>query len=51
MIPFTRRDLLGATAATTAALALPRVLFSEDPQDAIGAEILKRHAEEIERLQ
>ncbi|HXU34157.1 MAG TPA: M20/M25/M40 family metallo-hydrolase [Thermoanaerobaculia bacterium] len=51
MPPFTRRDFLGATAATAAAFALPRVLFSDDRLDAIQAEILKRHAEGVERLQ
>ncbi len=51
MSPFTRRDFLGATAASAAALALPRILFSDDTPDAIQAEILKRHAEGVERLQ
>jgi acetylornithine deacetylase/succinyl-diaminopimelate desuccinylase-like protein len=51
MLPFTRRDFLGATAASAAALAFPRVLFSDDTPDAIQAEILKRHAEGVERLQ
>jgi acetylornithine deacetylase/succinyl-diaminopimelate desuccinylase-like protein len=51
MLPLTRRDFLGATAASAAALAFPRVLFSDDNLDAIQSEILKRHAEGVERLQ
>ena len=51
MNPFTRRDFIGATAASAAALALPRILFSDDTLDAIQAEILKRHAEGVTRLQ
>lgn len=51
MSPFTRRDFLGATAASAAALALPRTLFADANLDAIQAEILKRHAEGVKRLQ
>jgi len=51
MTPFTRRDFLEATAASAALLAFPRVLLSDDSLDAIQAEILKRHAEGVQRLQ
>ncbi len=51
MSPLTRRDFLGATAVSAAALAFPNVLRSDDSLDAIQAEIVKRHAEGIARLQ
>jgi len=51
MSPLSRRDFLGATAASAAALALPRVLYSADGLDAVQAEIVKRHAEGVARLQ
>ncbi|MES1245075.1 MAG: M20/M25/M40 family metallo-hydrolase [Acidobacteriota bacterium] len=55
MNPFTRRDFLGATAASAAALAFPRLLWSDDSiatqTDAIQAEIVKRHDEGVRRLQ
>jgi len=51
MNPFTRRDFLGATAASAAVLAFPRTLFADDNLDAIQAEIAKRHAEGVQRLQ
>src|SRR5215210_1106425 len=51
MTQLTRRDFLGATAASAAALAVPRMLFSAESLDAIQAEILKRHAEGVQRLQ
>ena len=51
MTPFTRRDFLEATAASAAMLAFPRMLLSDDSLDAIQAEILKRHAEGVQRLQ
>src|SRR5262245_17192617 len=51
MTEFTRRDFLEATAASAAVLAFPRVLFSDDNLDAIQAEIVKRHAEGVQRLQ
>jgi acetylornithine deacetylase/succinyl-diaminopimelate desuccinylase-like protein len=46
----TRRDFLGATAASTAALALPRLAFAQDALAPIRAEVAKRHAEGVERL-
>jgi len=51
MSQLTRRDFLGATAASAAVLAFPRVLLSDDQLDAIQAEISKRHAEGVRRLQ
>ncbi|HEY0783309.1 MAG TPA: M20/M25/M40 family metallo-hydrolase, partial [Thermoanaerobaculia bacterium] len=51
MSPLTRREFLGATAASAAALALPRSLRSDDRLDAVQAEIVKRHAEGVARLQ
>jgi acetylornithine deacetylase/succinyl-diaminopimelate desuccinylase-like protein len=47
-----RRDFLGTAATTVAALSLPRSVLSADgPGDAIQAEIEKRHAEGVQRLQ
>ena len=47
-----RRDFLGTAATTVAALSLPRsVLSANGPDDAIQAEIEKRHAEGVQRLQ
>jgi acetylornithine deacetylase/succinyl-diaminopimelate desuccinylase-like protein len=46
-----RRDFLGATAVSAAALAFPQVLRSDDGLDAIQAEIVKRHEESVARLQ
>jgi acetylornithine deacetylase/succinyl-diaminopimelate desuccinylase-like protein len=51
MSPLTRREFLNATAASAAALALPRALRSDDGLDAVQAEIVKRHAEGVVRLQ
>jgi acetylornithine deacetylase/succinyl-diaminopimelate desuccinylase-like protein len=51
MSPYSRREFLGAAAASAAALALPRFAFAADSTDAIQAEIVKRHAEGVERLQ
>ena len=53
MSTHTRRDFLGTAAATSvAALALPRHALSADPpRDALQAEIAKRHAEGVQRLQ
>jgi len=51
MSPLSRRDFLGATAASAVALSLPRSLFSFEGSDAIQAEISKRHAEGVQRLQ
>jgi acetylornithine deacetylase/succinyl-diaminopimelate desuccinylase-like protein len=47
----TRRDFLGATAVSAAALAFPQTLRSDAGLDAIQAEIVKRHAEGVARLQ
>ena len=46
-----RRDFLGATAASAAALALPRFAFADDALAGIRAEVAKRHAEGVQRLQ
>ena len=47
-----RRDFLGTAATTVAALSLPRLVLSADgPGDAVQAEIEKRHAEGVQRLQ
>jgi acetylornithine deacetylase/succinyl-diaminopimelate desuccinylase-like protein len=46
-----RRDFLGATVTSAAALALPRILRSNAGLDAVEAEIVKRHAEGVARLQ
>jgi acetylornithine deacetylase/succinyl-diaminopimelate desuccinylase-like protein len=51
MSALSRRDFLAATAASAAALAVPRVLRSADGPDAVHAEIVKRHAEGVARLQ
>ncbi len=51
MSPLTRRDFLGATAASAAALSLPRALWSAEGLDAVQAEIVKRHEEGVARLQ
>ena len=48
-----RRDFLGTAATTAAVLSLPRSVLSatNGPGDAIQAEIEKRHAEGVQRLQ
>src|SRR5882762_3292822 len=46
-----RRDFLGATGAPLAALALPRFAFADDALAGIRAEVAKRHAEGVQRLQ
>jgi len=46
-----RRDFLGATATSAAALAFPRFVFADDALGGIRAEVAKRHAEGVERLQ
>src|SRR6185295_12899453 len=46
-----RRSFLGATASSAAALALPRLAFAQDALAGIRAEVTKRHAEGVERLQ
>ena len=52
MSTHSRRDFLGTAATTVAALSLPRTVLSADaPGDAIQAEIEKRHAEGVQRLQ
>ncbi len=51
MAPHTRRRFLGASAGSAAALALPRLAFAADGLAAVQAEIWKRHAEGIQRLQ
>src|SRR4051812_28793130 len=58
MSPLSRREFLGATAASAATLAFPQVLRSASTSDnrgadveAIQAEIVKRHGEGVARLQ
>jgi acetylornithine deacetylase/succinyl-diaminopimelate desuccinylase-like protein len=52
MPDFTRRDFLGASAASLYALSLPRfALAAGDPHAAVQAEIVKRHDEGVARLQ
>ncbi len=54
MSPLSRREFLGATAASAATLAFPQILHSAAASadlDAIQAEIVKRHAEGVGRLQ
>jgi len=46
-----RRSFLGATASSAAALALPRFAFAQDALAGISAEVAKRHAEGVARLQ
>src|SRR3989442_529339 len=46
-----RRSFLGATASSAAALALPRFAFAQDALAGIRAEVAKRHAEGVARLQ
>src|SRR5258706_10762800 len=50
MPDMTRRDVLGAAAASAAALAIPRLAFADD-RAAIATEIQKRHGEAVQRLQ
>jgi hypothetical protein len=50
MSPLSRREFLGATAASAALLGFPQALRSDD-RDAIQAEIMKRHGEGVARLQ
>ncbi len=45
-----RREFVGVAASSLAALAAPRLAFSQDAREAIRAEILKRHGEGIQRL-
>jgi acetylornithine deacetylase/succinyl-diaminopimelate desuccinylase-like protein len=51
MPPQTRRRFLGATATSAAAMALPRFGLAHDALGGIRAEIDKRHAEGVQRLQ
>src|SRR6266851_9747795 len=51
MSPLSRREFLGASAATAATLAFPQFLRSADRLDPIQAEIIKRHGEGVARLQ
>ena len=51
MITTTRRRLIGAAVLLAAAIALPRPAICADPHAAIRAEVVKRHDEEIRRLQ
>jgi acetylornithine deacetylase/succinyl-diaminopimelate desuccinylase-like protein len=58
MSPLSRREFLGATAASAATLAFPQVLRSADASakssadlGAVQSEIVKRHGEGIARLQ
>src|SRR5688572_17492593 len=46
-----RREFLGTAATTAAALAAPRFVRAADAKDGIQAEITKRHAEGVQRLQ
>src|SRR5258708_14589578 len=51
MAPLSRREFLGATAASMAALSLPRFALSDDSLGGVEAEIQKRHGEGVQRLQ
>jgi acetylornithine deacetylase/succinyl-diaminopimelate desuccinylase-like protein len=51
MSPLSRRELLSVTAASAAALALPRFAVSDDGLAPVYAEIEKRHGEAVRRLQ
>jgi acetylornithine deacetylase/succinyl-diaminopimelate desuccinylase-like protein len=51
MPPRTRRHFLGTAATSVAALALPRGTAAEDPPGPLQAQIEKRHAEGVQRLQ
>ena len=51
MRPHSRRRFLSTTAASVAALGLPRIAPGTDVRGTIGAEIAKRHDEGVKRLQ
>ena len=51
MRPHSRRHFLSTTAASVAALGLPRIAPGADVRGTIGAEIAKRHDEGVKRLQ
>jgi acetylornithine deacetylase/succinyl-diaminopimelate desuccinylase-like protein len=46
-----RRDFLGATAASAAVVALPRFAFADDALAGIRTEVAKRRSESVQRLQ
>ena len=51
MSPLSRRDFLGAAATSAAGLMVTRPGSAEEAADAVQAEIVKRHAEGVQRLQ
>jgi acetylornithine deacetylase/succinyl-diaminopimelate desuccinylase-like protein len=51
MATYPRREILGAGAATAAALTLPRLARAADPAEAIEPYIKKQHDEAVQRLQ
>jgi acetylornithine deacetylase/succinyl-diaminopimelate desuccinylase-like protein len=51
MSTHSRRDFLGAAGTSMAALSLPRMVSADDGLAAIQAEIVKRHAEGVQRFQ
>jgi acetylornithine deacetylase/succinyl-diaminopimelate desuccinylase-like protein len=52
MSSFSRREFLAAAGTTSAtALVAPRFAFAADKSDPVQAEIVKRHAEGVQRLQ
>jgi acetylornithine deacetylase/succinyl-diaminopimelate desuccinylase-like protein len=51
MCPLSRREFVGAAATTVAALSLPRFSLSAEAGDDVHAEIVKRHAEGVQRLE
>jgi acetylornithine deacetylase/succinyl-diaminopimelate desuccinylase-like protein len=51
MPPHSRRRFLGAAAASGAALTLPRLTLADEALAGIQAEVAKRHAEGVQRLQ
>jgi acetylornithine deacetylase/succinyl-diaminopimelate desuccinylase-like protein len=51
MPPLSRREFLGATATSMAALSLPGFVHSDDGLGGAEAEIQKRHGEGVQRLQ
>ena len=51
MTPVSRREFLAAAATTGTALVAPRLVAAAPADDPIQAEIVKRHAEGVQRLQ
>jgi acetylornithine deacetylase/succinyl-diaminopimelate desuccinylase-like protein len=51
MAEASRRQFLGATATSAAALALPRLALASDALDPVKAEVARRHDESLKRLQ